>query len=241
VEDNLQLECNNKLAYKLSDNSLEDVISLYLDNKITENQVKGMCLEICTYIALQNLGIFPIPLHNQFNERYPYDSHLGIDLIFYHKSKLHGIECKNIAPRWSINKSWIDREIISRFDKLKGIIPIDIKIVLTSVDKDVMLKYLSKDYEVLGLGYQVYTEDMSKAIFPLSKLFSSLFNKNDIEHIEDKNIIPQSKLDSSLVKQIDTEYSTVLGHGSNESKVYSDKLRYVQTKLKELYDDTKQD
>jgi hypothetical protein len=210
-----QITNNSKPEYK--DNYLEEVISLFLDNKITENQVKGMCLEICTYIALQNLGIFPIPLHNPFSEKYSCDYHLGIDLIFYHKSKLHGIECKNIAPRWSINKSWIDREIISRFDKLKGIIPIDIKIVLTSVDKDVMLKYLPKDYEVLELGYQVFTEDMSKAIFPLSKLFSSLFS------------------------QIEIEYRSVLGHGSNESKVQSDKLRYIQTKLKELYDDVKED
>lgn len=190
-----QLTNNSKPEYK--DNYLEEVISLFLDNKITENQVKGMCLEISTYIALQNLGIFPIPLHNPFSDRYPYDSHLGIDLMFYHRGFLCGIECKNISSNWtSINHDWIDREVIRRFDRLKDIVPIDVKIVVTSVHKDLMLKYLSEDYHILEVGYQIYPENISNAITGLSKLVSSLLNR------------------------IEEDYSLIYTHGSNESRIY---------------------
>jgi len=195
---------------------IEDLYNLILDNKITENQAKGMILEISTYIALRNLGIFPIPLHNPFNENYACDNHLSIDLIFYYKNKLYGIECKNISPNWNgINREWIDREIINRFSRLKHLFDIDFKIVVTSVHKDLMLKYLPEEYKILEVGYQAYPENIVKLIFSLVKLISSLF------------------------RQIEVGNSIVYSHGYNKSKVYEDKLRYIQTKLKELYEDTK--
>lgn len=184
---------------------MENLEKLKEENKITENQYKGILLEIATYQALRELGIQPIPLHNPFDEEYAKDYHLGVDLIFYHNGLLCGVECKNLCPKGYLTKEWINEEIVERFENITSIVSIDVRIVVTSHYKNTLLEYLGNDYSILQLGFQMKSlEDIMYATFTTKNLFLSLFKQN--------------------------RYNTILEpiHGY---KNYYGKLRYIRKKL----------
>jgi hypothetical protein len=191
------------------------VLNMKEENRITLNQAKGLYLEIPVWIALQNLGIHPIPLHNPFTPEYVFDTHLTVDQLFYHKDLLIANECKNLSPSNEnyINLKWIGREVVSRFDRIEKVIKPDVKLLTTSTCGDRIRSFLDDSYEVVEIGYQVYPEDWSRAIHSLDNLYSDLF------------------------RRIEEEYSTVPRHGS---KFYYDKLRSIQKTLKECFLDVKE-
>jgi hypothetical protein len=162
--------------------NVEDIITLLGENKITSNQAKGMCLEVCTFIALENIGIYPVPDHNPFNEKYAKDKHLGIDMRFFYENMIFGVECKNISPDSNISGDWVEREVVNRFSKLEDIMEVDVRIVLTSVQGEIIAKMLTREYEVLEVGFQMYPENMVQGISNIESLFKGLFER--LKHSE---------------------------------------------------------
>ena len=184
------------------------IVQLREDNKITVNQYKGLMLEMPTYLALEQLGIKPIPLHNPFDENYAKDYHLSVDLLFFNNGLLYGVECKNISPKLYLTADWIKEEIEERFNNMKGIVSINRKVVVTSAHKRTLLRYLSDDYDILELGFQANLWNISDAIFSLNNLILSLLQEN----------------------KTTTIVNTIHGY-----KQYYDKLKYIQTRLREDY------
>jgi hypothetical protein len=193
----------------------KDIVkSMIEENRITLNQGKGLYLEIPVYIALQNLGIHPIPLHNPFTSAYVFDTHLSVDQLFYYNGLLYSNECKNISPSTDIGIKWTGREVISRFDGLEEVgIKTDVKLLTLATCKEKIKPYLDDSYEVVEIGYQVYPEDWSGVISVLEKLYSDLF------------------------RRIEPEYCIDPLHGS---KVDYMKLKRIQQKLKECFNDVKE-
>jgi len=187
---------------------LEEVVE---SDKLTKNQLKGLILEIATFLALKLLNIQPIPLHNPFNESYSRDYHLFVDLIFFNDGLLYAVECKNLSPKnnyWK-NKLWIEDEIVSRFKNLERDTEIDVKVIVTSYYRRAM-DILKPEYTILELGHEVDTSNIHESIFSLKRLFLSLITENrqkcNIKHT----------------------------HGSY--KTYYDKLRYIEKILRESFD-----
>ena len=207
---------NGLETYKDTGDIVSRIRELRMNNKITEDQAKGIFLEVPVYMTLLNLGIQPTPLKNPYNEEYPIEYHLTIDHLFYHKGLLFGDECKNLSPRSrrAINRHWVDREVIKRYINISKVCSIDEKIVVVSMYRDLISGYLDSSYKVIEVGYQVFPPLWSQVVFSLSKQFKSLFNQTDQEDSPD------------------------MQHGSYQ--IYYDKLRYIKQKLLDEYLEDKQ-
>ena len=191
---------------------VEEIKELKSNRLITENQQKGILLEIVCYLALRNIGVVPIPLHNPFDRDYPLDNHLDIDLIFRHEGLTYGVECKNTSIRWSWSTKWIKDEVIARFDNVMKVVPIDCKVIVSSYDP--LERRILKDYSVLALGEQVTLDTIYEAVLTMTKLYLSLFRRKRPE---------------------DSLYTV---HGSpNRERM---KLRYIQKRLSNAYGNRKE-
>lgn len=158
-------------------NSLLDVVQKLKDNgSITKYQHKGMLLEIATLYALVELGIRPIPLHNPFDDDYTRDQHLSIDMIFRYKNLTFGVECKNLNRRWDWNqKDFVKRQLLDRFDYVRKVVPINVKVLVTSY---VPLggSVIPSDYYQLILNKETTVDNIYENKILLTQLFTNLFN-----------------------------------------------------------------
>ena len=138
--------------------------------KLTDYQYTGLLLEIATFLALENLGVEPIPLHNPHDNDYAKDQHLKVDLIFIYENLLFGVECKNFSSRSHVSYEFIEKEVESRF-KNTGL-PFAKKVLVFGVLSFRIIQSLPQEYDLIKLGYQVAAHnDMKGAIEDLTRLF----------------------------------------------------------------------
>jgi hypothetical protein len=177
---------------------------------LTEYQYKGLLLEVATFLALRQLGIEPVPLHNPFDDGYAKDQHLKVDLIFVYNGRLFGVECKNLSNRSHVSLDFIEREIIERFANTD--LPFYEKLIVFGVCNYNQVG-IPKEYSVIELGYQVDLCNIEHAISSLA------------EYIKVK--LEKPKLSSnSLDNPVD---SSILLHGYKTNK---QKLSRIDKKLK---------
>ena len=124
-------------------NYVKQLLNKVSSGNLTKYQFKGMLLEIATFNGLVDIGIYPIPLHNPFDDDYARDEHLSIDLIFRYNGETYGVECKNIRRSWEWSKDWIYKNVIARFDYVNKTVPLNEKVLVTSypVSRNVPLEY----------------------------------------------------------------------------------------------------
>lgn len=136
---------------------------------LTENQIKGLFLEIATFLALQNLGIQPQALHNPFSEEYAEDQHLMVDLIFIHDNLCFGVECKNFSSKSHVGVEFMEKEVIGRFENCR--LPFAKRVIVFGVLSFRMIQSLPEEYDIIKLGYQVRLENINEAIRDMTKQF----------------------------------------------------------------------
>lgn len=156
-----------------------------LKEKLSENQFKGILLEISSYQALTELGIRPKPLHNPFDERYARENRPNVDSLFIHKGLLYGVECKNLSLEWRWeHKTWAEEKVVKKFkfhNKIFPESPINVKVLLISYPKAIIFQHLDSSYCLLALGYQEKIELFHLTIRRLKNHYDRLFQSINSE------------------------------------------------------------
>jgi hypothetical protein len=170
-------------------------------SKLTKYQVKGALLEIATFYSLIDIGVYPIPLHNPYDDDYARDQHLGIDLIFRHDNKTYGVECKNLNHNCEWTKEWVNREVVKRFIYVQNIVPLDVKVLVTSYQP----YNVPEDIWEIVIHRETNYDNINEVKLLLSKLFLSLFHQNKLNtsHISIHGYWRKGKGEYIKLKRID--------------------------------------
>ena len=177
-------------------------------SKLTKYQVKGALLEIATFYGLIDVGVYPIPLHNPFDDDYARDQHLKIDLIFRHNNLTYGVECKNINRKWEWSKDWVNSEVIKRFVYVQNTVPLDVKTLVCSYQP----YNVPNDMWKLIIHRETTYDNIYDVKLLVSKLFLSLFNQNNLNSSvtslhgyrwRDKEYVKLKRIDDKLKKDFE--------------------------------------
>lgn len=185
-------------------------------DKITKYQAKGMLLEIAVYEALISMGIYPIPLHNPYDENYAKDQHLNVDMIFRYEGKTYAVECKNLNHNCEWSKEWVNSEVIKRFEYLEKTVPVDYRLIVTT--------YTARN---IPIGYMVLVthREANKDNLPdmkvllvtvIMSLFNQIENDNNVYSIHGY-INKTAKGEYIKLKRIDERLKDVVGWIEHEA------------------------
>jgi hypothetical protein len=185
---------------------IDNVNKLKECSKLTKYQVKGALLELAVFYGLLDIGVYPIPLHNPFDNDYSRDQHLGIDLIFRHECSTYGVECKNINRKWEWSKDWVNSEVVKRFLHVQNTVPLDVKTLVCSYQPF----HVPNDVWTLIIHRETTFENINDVKLLVSKLFLSLFHQNKLNtsissihgyRYRDKEYIKLKRIDDKLKRR----------------------------------------